>query len=45
VKSQKCWAHRHVNRNEDDVIASSEQQVDEKTTDDSPVDDSGKADL
>ena len=21
----KCWVHRHVNRNEDDVLASSEQ--------------------
>jgi hypothetical protein len=22
----KCWVHRHVNRNEDDVLASSKQQ-------------------
>jgi hypothetical protein len=26
----KCWVHRHENRNEDDVLASSEQRVDEK---------------
>jgi hypothetical protein len=25
-KSQKCWAHHHVNINKDDVMASSEQQ-------------------
>jgi hypothetical protein len=26
----KCWVHCHENINEDDVLASSEQRVDEK---------------